>query len=631
MSGETIPMMKITVFGKFQVESDTHSATNVTGQPEQLLAFLLLQEGHRANQEVVYQTFFRGTGNTEDKYQSVRQCISRLNRAFKDLQHSLLKTVEGVIELNVLHIDADVVAFDSLAARGDSADRRKAVDIYRKGLLLDGWPETDWLRKARKKRQQQYLQMLNLLAVEAHGGGRSEEAEEFLQWAIDEDLRDEQKRCQLMRLLIGRGQYLVAMVVYYDLKNLLEDAGEEPGVEITALFKEAEGRAYNTAPKPPAEEKADLPATTSRKALKELLEELLQDRLQQLSAGAVRQRGAEVQLELAKKAKEDLRGAKSVEALKALDAEYDHYRAALSFSTSADGQAAVGMKLVEKLWQFWNVRGEWPEARHWMGAVLAKPENRRPTIERADVLNGLGVLATQERDYAFAFHALKESLRISISLGETQQEACTRNSLGYLADRLQHPVLARRYYLQSLALFRQIHERCDIVWPLLGLAGLEKQEQKWAEAREYLGQISRSCEQSQNQRGFGYFYLSRGQVAQHDGDNTQAFHDYAESLKLWRDLGDKGSIAILLEMFFYLAVAQESWDRAARLHGAAEAWRDHIHIPMWDDEKPRYDETVARVKTELGEDEYQGAYRQYQTMPDALASAIEFALSDTPN
>ena len=58
-----------------------------------------------------------------------------------------------------------------------------------------------------------------------------------------------------------------------------------------------------------------------------------------------------------------------------LEQEQDNFRAALRWCIETD-QATLGMRLGERMWLFWYMRGRWAEGRAWLSELLALPAAR---------------------------------------------------------------------------------------------------------------------------------------------------------------------------------------------------------------------------------------------------------------
>jgi hypothetical protein len=102
--------------------------------------------------------------------------------------------------------------------------------------------------------------------------------------------------------------------------------------------------------------------------------------------------------------------------------------------------------------------------------------------------------------------------------------------------------------------------------------------------------------------------------------------DLAESLALFRDLGNHGDLALSLEGFARLARAGADWERCVRLFGATDALRAAIGNPMADWDRDRRDADLAEAKRALGDARFEAAWSAGRLLaPDQAADEARVA------
>src|SRR5262249_43540658 len=151
-----------------------------------------------------------------------------------------------------------------------------------------------------------------------------------------------------------------------------------------------------------------------------------------------------------------LQGAEQGEWLIRLEADYDNLRAALEWATRRDAQ--TGLRLTSAVWRFWQLRGDFAEGRSRTTALLGAADPERRTVARAGALNGAGVLAYRQGDYAAARSLYEESLAIRRELDDWRGIAASLNNLGVLAHEEGDYAAARPLYEESLALRRKLDD-----------------------------------------------------------------------------------------------------------------------------------------------------------------------------
>jgi hypothetical protein len=119
-----------------------------------------------------------------------------------------------------------------------------------------------------------------------------------------------------------------------------------------------------------------------------------------------------------------------------------------------------------------------------------------------------------------------------------------------------------------------------------------------------------------------------GHVERRTGNLTQARLIYHETLRGWRQLGNRAAIGHQLECFGFLAIAEEEPQAAVRLFGAAEALRERIQALMTDYERVEYDQAILQVCAMLAAD-FNSLWAEGRSM--TMEQAIEYALEEKAN
>lgn len=103
--------------------------------------------------------------------------------------------------------------------------------------------------------------------------------------------------------------------------------------------------------------------------------------------------------ELAEQVEPELEAAGEAEWLARLDPELDNVRQALSWAT-ADGEAAVGVRLASALYRYWFMRWLYAEGARWLRATLELCKNLLTNDLKSKALMVLGALASNAGDVA---------------------------------------------------------------------------------------------------------------------------------------------------------------------------------------------------------------------------------------
>jgi predicted ATPase/DNA-binding CsgD family transcriptional regulator len=244
---------------------------------------------------------------------------------------------------------------------------------------------------------------------------------------------------------------------------------------------------------------------------------------------------------LAETAEPELAGPDQAAWLRRLEADHDNLRGALRYSIDA-GLGEPALRLTSSLWPFWLARGYLEEGRRWLEEAIAADSWIAANI-RARALNGAGVLADYQGDYAPARALYGESLTLYREAGDERGAANALCGIAHVARTTGDYDVARTTFEHALEIFRRLGDQHGIALTLnrLGLAvwfagDIERFELL---AEESLAQFR----ELENAEGVGLGLLHMGIVALNKEDPAGARTWIEESLAISRDLGDRRTIA----------------------------------------------------------------------------------------
>jgi non-specific serine/threonine protein kinase len=262
-----------------------------------------------------------------------------------------------------------------------------------------------------------------------------------------------------------------------------------------------------------------------------------------------------------------------------LETEHDNLRAALTWWQEA-GDARQGLRLATALLRFWDTRDYMSEGQPRLSAFLALPGDDVSPEARARALDAASELASWQGRHEIATQLAVEALA--------------------LQRHLANPVgIARALWLLATnALAVGDIEQAQISIDE-GLAVAHAAEDRTGEALHLrlLGMLQRTC--GEPERAIPFFEASNalwrelgardelcndlGELALavgHLGDGTRARALWTEVLSLAYEIGEAWQVAMYLEGQAELALMDDRPDRAARLLGAADAWRSKHDAPV---------------------------------------------------
>ena len=245
-----------------------------------------------------------------------------------------------------------------------------------------------------------------------------------------------------------------------------------------------------------------------------------------------------------------------------LAADHDNLRAALGWSCSAAGDAALGLRLAEALWEFWLMRGHVSEGRAWIAALLDRPAADPPSLTRARLLRGAGRLAWAQNDWQQATTLLERSQALCTELGDLTGSASALNHLGEVAEAQGHYPQAAALFAQSLALFKQLGNREGSASVLVSYGQMMQAQGQQQRAAELVQASLTLFEQLGDRRGLAVALTVQGQVMNALGEYARADALFERSLVVFHSLGYRHGVGWALTNQGQAALAQREYIRA---------------------------------------------------------------------
>ena len=354
--------------------------------------------------------------------------------------------------------------------------------------------------------------------------------------------------------------------------------------------------------------------------------------------------------------------------LQRLEDEHDNLRAALAWSQSAWGDAAVGLRIAAALDTFWRLRYYIVEARAWHDRILAHPGD--PTPARARVLVAAGSAAAIQGDTARADAFFAEGRALYQDLGDQASLAYALVTEGFARRRQGHYEDARELEETALTLARAVGHHQWAGWSLLGLSDLALDQGQVDEVPGLLqealvrfrtqgdgwgigwtlcqmGNVARL--EGNQRRAITLFQESReqlvrsvhrqeheelkfclGRALQASGDAAGALRLYRESLTGFQEGGMRHSVGLVLTAIASIvASGARHPDRACRvvrLLGAANALWESVGMPLPPIERAGYEAALAAARDELGAAACNAAWVEGRAMTPE--QAITYALEE---
>lgn len=393
-------------------------------------------------------------------------------------------------------------------------------------------------------------------------------------------------------------------------------------------------------------------------------------------AATVRDQHLEFYVRFAEATEEHLQGREPRLWSQRLEAEQGNLRAALEWGLMNDPDSAL--RMVGALRLFWNASGYSPEGFRWTQQALERVDGLQGREEegrqaaKAKALAGLAWAYTSQGDNEQARLAAEQSASL-------YRERVPKDKLGLaialiLLARVEHflglRAEAEGSFAESIALARAATDPFAEAYALstraqvmiapdsdldgaksdaekaLGLARDEGLRYLYAAVRQNLGRIAglqMDPEEARQQLRLALAIFEEdgahfnatlvksdlAHLERYVGNHRQALEHYRETILAFRDFGQRGAVAHQLECFGFIAIAQDDFERAIRLLGAAEAWREQGKTTMTPEEQIEYDEQVEVVRGQMASELFSKTWADGRAL--TMEQAVSYATEEDSN
>ena len=256
-----------------------------------------------------------------------------------------------------------------------------------------------------------------------------------------------------------------------------------------------------------------------------------------------------------------------------LEREHDNFRAALDWC-AASGESQLALRLAGAVYAFWEMRGHLEEGRRRLESAL--DADQRPTAARAKALNGAAALSLGRGDSTTARLRAEEGLALHRTLEDTGGIGSSLLELGLVLAGQGNNAHGREIFEESIRYFREARDEHSVLWAVRYLAWMhyELGDRKHAQALHE--------ENLARARALGADWIEAstlgalGEYAINDGRLDQGAAMLRQSVRLFRDLGERERQAENACRFARALVAAGSPSIAARLLASAEALQEEI-------------------------------------------------------
>ena len=261
------------------------------------------------------------------------------------------------------------------------------------------------------------------------------------------------------------------------------------------------------------------------------------------------------------------------------------YEEALSIARTLGDSGRVA-DVLARLGSMVTEQGMPTRARPFYNEALTRFRRLGNTFGIADVLLRSGETATSMGEYDRAMECLDESLRLYRTVGTKYGTAYVLLHQGEAAIGAGDFETAEALAAQSMDLFREIDDDRCVAFAVMQL----------------------------------------GDVAEANGAHEKAMSLYKQSLSLHLKLNTRPEIARCLDRMVMLACIQGLPERAVRIHGAATALRESMSSRMAPAYRPRYEERMADVRLDIGNNRFAEVEAEGRAM--GRNNAVHYAMAE---
>jgi predicted ATPase/class 3 adenylate cyclase len=263
-------------------------------------------------------------------------------------------------------------------------------------------------------------------------------------------------------------------------------------------------------------------------------------------------------------------------------------------------------------------RGDRARARLHFGESLEVFKKAGNKSGMAWSLYMLSIVDMSQGEYTRGHSLAEASLLLFRETGEKEGLAQTLTHIGwgYLDQgnaSKAHPLLE-----EGLALFKEIGDKENERWALTGMGRVAFLEGNIALANSLLEEGSANFQGEETPSGLdnkAFALAHLAQVVAFEGDYARARALYEQSLAIVKQEDFKIFNPFHFEGLAAVVAAQGELSLAARLWGAAEAFRDARGTPIPPAYRADYESSVATARSQLGEQAFVAAWSEGRAMP----------------
>ncbi len=161
----------------------------------------------------------------------------------------------------------------------------------------------------------------------------------------------------------------------------------------------------------------------------------------------------------------------------------------------------------------------------------------------ADAFNFIGLVYTDQDNYASALEYYHKSLKLAEEIGYKKQVAWSLNNIGLVYWKKGNYPLALDYYQKSLKIFEEIGHKKGIAICLNNIGLIYNYQGNYPQALDYYQKSLKISEEMGNKIGIARTFNNIGLIYNRQGNYPLALEYYQKALKIFEEIGHKYGIA----------------------------------------------------------------------------------------
>jgi tetratricopeptide (TPR) repeat protein len=326
-------------------------------------------------------------------------------------------------------------------------------------------------------------------------------------------------------------------------------------------------------------------------------------------------------LDLLQRAQPHLRGSQQIEWLARLDAEYDNIRLALEWALSQEGRWRDALNISACLNNYWVIRSLYGESLHWIQQLEAtRTDWSAASSARLLMLGSMSRFFLGKVDVAKS----EEAMRFARESGVDQLLGNALRNLTLELVSAGRGLDAEPYVEEAIGVFRKLNDPTNEAFMHMHIGNGKLARGEIDGAAAHYEQSLALRKRVRDLRGVGASCGAMGYIQEQRGHHEKAVEWYRQALSALAVIGSPWDLGGVLPCLCLELTRAGRYEDAAKVLGCADSHLIKVKAARDIVDSQLYDRWVSHVKAQLGEADYEAAYRAGRAMTLEAAMAMVF-------